>query len=148
ETRRLRIDSVIGLYVALLERAGLLGPGLPAQDQHKLSAARRGKYAGEDGMKRHLLPLIGLLTSVMLAPLSGEALAAAKKPQASKPAHHAGKSDSSARHQNTAHKGGKKSRVAARDKAKPAPKDTSRPPDAPPLTGDLALIRDAIDLAR
>ena len=107
-------------------------------------------------MKRHLLPLIGLLTSVLLAPLSGEALAAARKeqtkeqsrPQASKQAHNAKKSDSSARHQKTAHKGGKTSHVAAHDKAKPAPKDTPPAPDVPPLTGDLALIRDAIDLAR
>jgi soluble lytic murein transglycosylase len=103
-------------------------------------------------MKRHLLPLIGLLASVILPPLSGEAFAAAKKEQtkqqAHKQPHHARKSDSSARHQKTAHKGGKKSRVADRDKAKLPPKDTSRPPDAPPLTGDLALVRDAIDLAR
>jgi soluble lytic murein transglycosylase len=115
-------------------------------------------------MKRQLVPLIGLVTSVLLASLSGEALAAAKKPQAkheakheakqdakhsaSKASHkqtHAGKSD---KHHKTAHKGSKKSRVAAHGKAKPAPKDTSRPSDAPPLTGDLALIRDAVDLVR
>lgn len=99
-------------------------------------------------MKRQLLPLIGLLTSVLLVPLSGEALAAAKKSHASKQTHSAKKSDSSAHKQKTAHKGGKKSRIAERDKAKLPPKDTSRPSDAPPLTGDLALVRDAIDLAR
>jgi soluble lytic murein transglycosylase len=99
-------------------------------------------------MKRQLLPLIGLLTSVMLAPLPGEALAAAKHKQA----HHAKKSDSSARHLKTAHKSGKKSRVAAHGKSSakstPVLKDTARAPDAPPLTGDLALVRDAIDQAR
>ncbi len=92
-------------------------------------------------MKRQLLPLIGLLTSVMLAPLPGEALAAAKHKQA----HDAKKSDSPARHQKTAHKGGKKSRVAAHSKSKPAAKEQARAPDAPPLTGDLALVRDAMD---
>src|SRR5262249_31548470 len=61
-------------------------------------------------------------------------------------AHQAKKSDASARPHKTAQKkGGKTSRVAARDKAKPAPKDASRPPDAPPLSGDLALVRDAFD---
>ncbi len=112
-------------------------------------------------MKRQLLPLIGLLTSVMLTPLPGEALAAAKNKLAHKQDQHAKKSDSksnsSARHQKTAHKGGKASRVAAharsgaksrsasRSASKSAPKDTARAPDAPPLTGDLALVRDAID---
>ena len=66
---------------------------------------------------------------------------------AHKQVHHAKKPDS-ARHHKTAHKGGKKSRIAAQPKPKPAAKNKSRAPDAPPLTGDLALIRDAIDLAR
>jgi len=102
-------------------------------------------------MKRQLLPLIGVLASVMLAPLSCEAVAAAKS-KAPKPAHHANKSDASARHAKTAHKGGKKSRVAAHgkssDKSKSATKDIARLPDAPALSGDLALIRDAVDSAR
>jgi len=100
-------------------------------------------------MKRQLLPLIGVLTSIMLAPLPGEALAAAKQKQTE----HAKKSDASARHGKVAQKSsGKKSRVAAHGKSKsnsePAPKDTARAPDAPPLTGDLALVKDAIDAAR
>ena len=100
-------------------------------------------------MKRQLLPLIGVLTSIMLAPLSGEALAAARQKQTE----HAKKSDASARHGKVAHRsGGKKSRVAGHGKSKansePAPKDTARAPDAPPLTGDLALVKDAIDAAR
>ena len=103
-------------------------------------------------MRRQLLPLIGLLTSVMLAPLPGEALAAAKNKLAPKQAHHAKQSDSPVRHQKTARKGGKTSRVAAHSKSgaksKPAPKETARAPDAPPLTGDFALVRDAIDQVR
>src|SRR5436190_4093988 len=95
-------------------------------------------------MKRQLLPLIGLLTSVMLVPLPGEALAAANAKQA----HHAKKSDLSARHQKSAHKGGKHSRVASRHKSAPSTKDTSRAPTAPPLAGDFALVRDAIDQVR
>jgi peptidoglycan lytic transglycosylase len=100
-------------------------------------------------MKRQLLPLIGVLTSIMLTPLPGEALAAAKHKQTQ----HAKKSDASAPHGKVANKGGgKKSRVAAHGKAKsksePVPKDTARAPDAPPLTGDVALVKDAIDSAR
>jgi soluble lytic murein transglycosylase len=101
-------------------------------------------------MKRHHLPLIGLLTSVLLAPLSGQALAAVKRPQAKQPAHkqmhHAKRADSSAPRHKTAHKG-VSSRITMRDQAT-APKDTSRAPGTPPLAGDLALIRDAIDLVR
>jgi peptidoglycan lytic transglycosylase len=99
-------------------------------------------------MKRQFLPLIGLLTSVMLAPLPGEALAAAKTKPTHKQVQHAKKSDSSARHQKTAHRGGKKSRAAAHAKSNPAPKEQARAPDAPPLTGDLALVRDAFDQVR
>ena len=100
-------------------------------------------------MKRQLLPLVGVLTSIMLTPLPGEALAAAKHKQSQ----HAKKADASERHSKVAHKGGgKTSRVAAhgksKDKSAPAPKDTARAPDAPPLTGDLALVKDAIDAAR
>ncbi len=100
-------------------------------------------------MKRQLLPLIGLLTSVMLVPLPGGALAAGKHKQTQ----HAKKTDSSARPSKIAHKGGgKKSRVAAHGKSKsnsePAPKDTTRALDALPLSGDLALVKDAIDSAR
>ena len=100
-------------------------------------------------MKRQFLPLIGLLTSVMFAPLPGEALAAAKAKLTHKQAQHAKKSEASARqHRIAQKKGGKKSRAAAHARSNPAPKEQARAPDAPPLTGDLALVRDAFEQVR
>ena len=97
-------------------------------------------------MTRRLWPLTCLLTSVLIAPLPSDALAAAAR---HKQTHHAKKPDASTRNQKSAHKGGKHtSRVASRGRPAPPAKDTSQVPATPPLSGDLASVKNAIDLVR
>jgi soluble lytic murein transglycosylase len=98
-------------------------------------------------MKRHLRPLSCFLTLAALAIGSTDAAArSSHKPQHAKKSHEA----SGARHhRNAALKKGKHSNqtTAAQRKATPS-SDVSPPAGAPPLTGDLAAVRDAIDLTR
>jgi len=99
-------------------------------------------------MKRHWRSLSCFLTlAAALAICSTDAAArSSHKPQHAKKSHEA----SGARHHRSAAlKKGKhtKHSTEAQRKAAP-PRDASPPIDTPPLTGDLALVRDAIDLTR
>jgi soluble lytic murein transglycosylase len=98
-------------------------------------------------MKRHLRPLSCFLTLAALAVCSTDAAArSSPKVQHAKKAHEA----SGSRHQRSAAlKKGKHARHATAAQRKAAPsKDVSPPTETPPLTGDLAAVRDAIDLTR
>ena len=98
-------------------------------------------------MKRHLRPLSCFLTLAALAICSTDAAArSSHKPQHARKSHEA---SGVRHHRGAALKNGKhtKHATAAQPKAKPS-SDVSPPADAPPLTGDLAAVRDAIDLTR
>ena len=98
-------------------------------------------------MKRHLRPLSFFLTLAALAICSTDAAARSPhKPQHAKKSH---ESSGVRHHRSAALKKGKhtKHATAAQREATPI-RDASPAADAPPLTGDLAAIRDAIDLTR
>jgi soluble lytic murein transglycosylase len=98
-------------------------------------------------MKRHLRPLSCFLTLAALAICSTDAAARSNnKVQHAKKSHEA----SGARHHRSAAlKKGKHTKHATAAQRKAAPsRDASPPTDTPPLTGDLAAVRDAIDLTR
>ncbi len=94
-------------------------------------------------MNQRFRPLTCLFALALLAAFSSDAVAAARHKQT----HQAKKADAG-RKQHAAHKKGKHAAQAARRKsAKPA--DAPAPaPTAAPLSGDLAAVRQAIDLVR
>ena len=99
-------------------------------------------------MNQRFRPLTCLFALATLVAFSSDAVAAARHKQT----HHAKKADAGRKH-HAAHKTHKKSKRAAAAKRKSAKStdttDTSAPAaTAPPLTGDLAAVRQAIDLVR
>jgi soluble lytic murein transglycosylase len=97
-------------------------------------------------MNQHWRPLSCLLTLAALTLCSTDAPArASHKPQHAKKPHEA----SGARHHRSAalRKGSHGKHAAEQSKSKQPPQD-SAVPDTPPLSGDLAAVRSAIDLAR
>src|SRR5882762_89875 len=102
---------------------------------------------GDHGMNQRVRPLTCFLTLAMLAPLSGDATALArpKQTQPAKKAHEA----TGARHHKKAVL--RKPGHVADAKAAPRKSAPSGDPEraaAPPLSGDLAAVKNAIDLAR
>ncbi len=98
-------------------------------------------------MNQHLRPLSCLLTLAALALCPTDALArASHKPQHAKKPHEA----SGIRHHRSAalKKGVHGKHAAEQSKSKQPPQDSVPVPDTPPLSGDLAALRSAIDLAR
>src|ERR1700690_721227 len=111
-----------------------------------MNHASSGWLAGDHRMNQRLRPLTCLLTLAVFAAWSPDALARANhKHQAAKKPHEA-----AARHHHSAalRKAGHSKHEAA--KHEPARSGDVRPPAAEvaPLSGDLAAIKDAIDLAR
>src|SRR2546427_1544333 len=98
---------------------------------------------GDSEMTQRSRPLICLSALAFLAAFSGDAVA----PPRHKQTHQAKQADAGRKH-HAAHKKGKHAAQAARRKsAKPA--DAPAPaPTAAPLSGDLAAVRQAIDLVR
>jgi soluble lytic murein transglycosylase len=96
-------------------------------------------------MNQRFRPLTCLFALAMLTAFSSDAAAAARQKQT----HQAKKADAGRKH-HAAHKKGKHAAHAAAARRKSAKsKDTSAPAaTATPLTGDLAAVRQAIDLAR
>jgi soluble lytic murein transglycosylase len=104
---------------------------------------------GDHGMNQRFRPLTCFVTLAMLAALSSDAIALARHKQIQ----HAKKADapSKAGHQrNAAHKKGRHAVHAAAARRKPAPSIDvpSQSAAASPLSGDLAAVKQAIDLAR
>src|SRR6476660_9057563 len=98
---------------------------------------------GDHGMNERFRPLTCLFALATLIAFSSDAVAAARHKQT----HHAKKSDAGRKHQ-AAHKKGKHA-AASRGSKSAKSTDTSAPAAAaPPLTGDLAAVRQAIDLVR
>jgi soluble lytic murein transglycosylase len=98
---------------------------------------------GDHGMNQHFRPITCFLTLAMLAAVSGDALARPKQ------ARHAEKASEKAGAQHHRNAGLKKHAHAAHvaaDKRKPAPSSDAAP--TPQLSGDLAAVKNAIDLAR
>jgi soluble lytic murein transglycosylase len=97
---------------------------------------------GDYGMNQHFRPLTCFLTLAMLAALSGDATALARHQQT----RHAEKAHQTAgaRHHSSA--GLKKRGPVAAARRKSAPSVDAAA--APPLSGDLAAVKNAIDLAR
>jgi soluble lytic murein transglycosylase len=98
-------------------------------------------------MNRHLRPLSCLLTMAALALCSPDAAArASHKPQHAKKSHEA---SGTRQHRNAAvRKGGRGKHAAEQSKTKQPREDSTPVADTPPLSGDLAAVRSAIDLAR
>jgi len=97
---------------------------------------------GDHGMNQRFRPLTCLFALAMVTAFSSDAVAAARHKQT----HHAKKADAGRKH-HAAHKKGKHAAAARRKSAKST--DTSAPAEtAAPLSGDLAAVRQAIDLVR
>jgi soluble lytic murein transglycosylase len=98
-------------------------------------------------MNQHLRPLSCLVTLAALALCSTDAAArASHKPQHAKKSHES----SGTRHHRSAAvgKGRHGKHAAEQSKTKQPRQDSTPDPDTPPLSGDLAAVRSAIDLAR
>jgi soluble lytic murein transglycosylase len=98
---------------------------------------------GDHGMNQHFRPITCFLTLAMLAAFSGDALARPKQ------ARHSEKASEKAGAQHHRNAGLKKHAHAAHvaaGKRKPAPSSDAAP--TPQLSGDLAAVKNAIDLAR
>ena len=106
--------------------------------------------AGDHGMNRRFGPLTCFVTLAMLAALSNDAIALARHKQVQ----HARKADAATRAGHQRHFALKKGRhavhVAAAARRKPARSIDGPPQTAaePPLSGDLAAVKQAIDLLR
>jgi len=100
---------------------------------------------GDHGMNQRFRPLTCLFALATLIAFSSDAVAAARHKQT----HHAKKADAGRKH-HAAYKLKKgKHAAAARGRKSAKSTDTSDPAaTAPPLTGDLAAVRQAIDLVR
>ena len=93
-------------------------------------------------MNQRIRPLTCLFALAMLTAFSSDAIAVARHKQT----HHAKKADAGRKH-HAAHKKSKHAAAARRKSAKST--DTSAPAATPaPLSGDLAAVRQAIDLVR
>ncbi|MDB5566095.1 MAG: lytic transglycosylase [Tardiphaga sp.] len=113
---------------------------------------RVGWFAGDYAMNQRFRPLSCLLTLAALAVFSTDAAArASHKPQHAKKSHEKSHETAGGRHHRNAalKKNGHAKRVAAAQRKSTRSSDAP-PPDAavPPLTGDLAAVKDAIALAR
>ncbi len=105
-------------------------------------------------MNNRYAPMTGLLGLVMLAAASGDAAAlAAHKPakqiekaKAAKPAAKAHQGEGARHHRTAGTKQRKHATHVAKERRTPTP--SADAPATPPLTGDLALVKNAIDLAR
>src|SRR5258705_1475876 len=105
---------------------------------------------GDHGMNQRFRPLTCLCALAMLTAFSSDAAAAARHKQT----HHAKKADAGPKHAGRKHQAAhKKARHAANTAA--ARRKSTKSTDAPapaataaPLTGDLAAVRQAIDLVR
>jgi soluble lytic murein transglycosylase len=110
---------------------------------------RAGGFAGDLGMNQPFRPLTCFFALALFGGLSSDALALSRH----KESHQAKKADATARtprpHKTAARKD-KRPHAAAAARTKPAPVHDESPPQATaaPLTGDLAAVRQAIDLAR
>jgi peptidoglycan lytic transglycosylase len=98
-------------------------------------------------MNRRFGPLTCFLSLAMFAALSSDAMALAARHKQNE---HAKKADAAgkAAHHSTSKKGKHARAEAARHKSEPAAKASPETAAAPPLSGDLAAIKDAIDLVR
>lgn len=105
---------------------------------------RAGWFAGDHGMNQPFLPLTCLLTLAMLAALSSDAIALARHKQTphAKMAHEAMGERRHAALKKRAHV------EAARRKTAPSVDELAQRPAVPPLSGDLAAVKNAIDLVR
>src|SRR5277367_3439052 len=100
-------------------------------------------------MNRRIGPLTCFLGVAMLAALSGDAAAHASHKQ-TQPAKKADSAREAGHHRSAALKNDKHAAHAERARRKPERSAKARPEtaDAPPLPGDLAAVKDAIDLVR
>src|ERR1700687_3140485 len=105
-----------------------------------------GFRGGITGMNRRFGPLTCFLSLAMFAALSSDAMALAARHKQNE---HAKKADAAgkAAHHSTSKKDKHAHAEAARHKSEPAAK-ASPETAAAPLSGDLAAIKDAIDLVR
>src|SRR6267154_2896548 len=107
--------------------------------------AHAGGFAGDHGMNQRFGPLTCFAALAMLAALSSDALALARQK-------HAGKADATSKaghYREAARKKDKHAAHAATARSKPAPSVDAPPQSAvPPLSGDLAAAKQAIDLVR
>ncbi len=109
---------------------------------------RAGGFAGDLGMNQPFRPLNCFFALAIFAGLSSDALALSRH----KETHHAKKADASARtrhpHKSAARKDKRHDVAGARTKSAPSSDGSPQQATAVPLTGDLAAVRQAIDLAR
>jgi soluble lytic murein transglycosylase len=109
---------------------------------------RAGGFSGDLGMNQPFRPLSCFFALAVFAGLSSDALALSRHKEV-----HAKKADAPAArtrhpHKTAARKGKHRDVAAARSKSAPPMEAASQPATAAPLTGDLAAVRQAIDLAR
>jgi soluble lytic murein transglycosylase len=113
---------------------------------------RVGWFAGDYAMNQRLRPLSCLLTLATLAVFSTDAAArASHKPQHAKKSHAKSHETAGGRHHRNAalRKTGHAKRVAAAQRKSTRSGDAPPPSAAaPPLSGDLAAVKEAIALAR
>src|SRR6202022_4166739 len=108
---------------------------------------RAGWFAGDHGMNQPFRPLTCFLTLAMLAALSSDAIAHARHKQTA----HAKKAHETTRER---HHAALKKRAhaahvaAARRRSTPSVDEPPQRPAVPPLSGDLAAVKNAIDLGR
>src|SRR5260370_2548079 len=108
-------------------------------------------WRGDHEMNRRFGPLTGFLTLAMLAALSTDAIALARHKQI----HHARKAEAAAKAGHHRHAALKKkgrhavhSAAAARRKPAPSIDGPAQTAAASPLSGDLAAVKQAVDLGR
>jgi soluble lytic murein transglycosylase len=106
--------------------------------------AGAGGFAEDHGMNRRFGPLTCFLSLTMLAAFSGDATAHARHKQTE----HAKKADAgkAEHHREAARKKDKHTGRSARHKSEPSVKAAEA--ETPPLSGDAAAVRNAIDLVR
>jgi soluble lytic murein transglycosylase len=98
-------------------------------------------------MNQRLGPLTCFVSLAMLAAFSGDASALARHKQA-EPAKKAGAASKAEHHRDAGLKKDKHAEHAARRKSEPPAKASPDKAETPPLSGDLAAVKDAIDLVR
>jgi soluble lytic murein transglycosylase len=106
-------------------------------------------FAGDHGMNRRFGPLTCFLGVAMLAALPGDATAHASHKQA-QPVKKAGAASETGHHRSAALKKDKHVAHAERARRKPERSAKARPEtaEASPLSGDLAAVKDAMDMVR
>jgi soluble lytic murein transglycosylase len=137
-----------GLQVLLLKRDSRESHGVVASVQFQLRAScdlmgRAGWFAGDHGMYQR--PLTCLLTLAVLGALSGDATALARQKQ-TQHAEKAHETTGVRHHRNVGLKKPENAAHVAAAVPKSAPSVDAAA--APPLSGDLAAVKNAIELAR